>query len=392
MHAARIVQGFFKAHLDEMHAARRAVLAAVVVAAMSGQCVSLTRLGRAILGEGRLKSAIKRVDRLISHRRIEYEAQLAGRKLLGQLCSTRAPLIIAVDWSAVGPGGKFVELRAAVTRLGMGRAVTIYQRVYQLSELGKPKHERLLLDTLHAWIDARIEVTVVSDAGFRRPWFEHVHKLGWSWIGRIRQGVSVSRDAKLWLSAGLWFEHATSKAQRWSACYLTKKAAWACDMVLYRARRQARKLYRCPGHGSSSKAAKEARASAREPWLLAHSPKLSKYRADEIVAMYAQRMQIEEAFRDTKSAVYGMGLEIGRSRSQLRLHALLLIAAIAAFLLWHIGQLAEAEGLHRRFKATTRATRELSLITLAILLCSREHIPLTAPGQLVLEQRLGILA
>ena len=72
MHAARIVQGFFKAHLDEMHAARRAVLAAVVVAAMSGQCVSLTRLGRAILGEGRLKSAIKRVDRLISHRRIEY--------------------------------------------------------------------------------------------------------------------------------------------------------------------------------------------------------------------------------------------------------------------------------------------------------------------------------
>ncbi len=108
--------------------------------------------------------------------------------------------------------------------------------------------------------------------------------------------------------------------------------------------------------------------------------------------MYAQRMQIEEAFRDTKSAVYGMGLEIGRSRSQLRLHALLLIAAIAAFLLWHIGQLAEAEGLHRRFKATTRATRELSLITLAILLCSREHIPLTSPGQLVLEQRLGILA
>src|SRR6476620_2421094 len=161
-------------------------------------------------------------------------------------------------------------------------------------------------------------------------------------------------------------------------------------MVLYRARRHQRKSYRCPGHGSSSKAAKEARASAREPWLLAHSPKLSKYRANEIVAMYSQRMQIEESFRDTKSAVYGMGLEIGRSRSELRLHGLLLIAAIAAFLLWHIGQLAEAEGLHRRFKATTRVARELSLITLAILLCFREHIPLTAPAQLVLEKRLGL--
>ena len=103
-------------------------------------------------------------------------------------------------------------------------------------------------------------------------------------------------------------------------------------------------------------------------------------------------MQIEESFRDTKSAVYGMGLEIGRSRSELRLHALLLIAAIAAFLLWHIGQLAEAEGLHRRFKSTTRVARELSLITLAILLCSQAHIPLTAPAQLVLEHRLGIRA
>ena len=34
--------------------------------------------------------------------------------------------------------------------------------------------------------------------------------------------------------------------------------------------------------------------------------------------MYSRRMHIEECFRDTKSAVYGMGLEIGRSRSQLR--------------------------------------------------------------------------
>ena len=392
MHAAQIVQGFVNKHLDGIHAARRAVLAAVVIAAMSGQCVSLTRLARAILGQGRLKASIKRVDRLISHPCIEHEAQLVGQQLLAQLCSVGAPLVIAVDWSAVGPGGKFVELRAAVTRLGMGRALSIYQQVYKLSELGKAKHERLLLDTLHAWIDARSEVTVVTDAGFRRPWFEHVENLGWSWVGRIRQGVKVSRDAKHWVSAGQWFEHATSKASRWSACYLTKKQAWRCDMVLFRRRWQARKSYRCPGHGSSSKAAKEARASAREPWLLAHSPRLSKYRADEIVAMYSQRMQIEECFRDTKSAVYGMGLEIGRSRSELRLHALLLIAALAAFLLWHIGQLAEAEGLHRRFKATTRAARELSVITLAILLCSQAHIPLTAPAQLILEQRLGLRA
>jgi hypothetical protein len=146
------------------------------------------------------------------------------------------------------------------------------------------------------------------------------------------------------------------------------------------------------GHGSTHKAAKEARASAHEPLLLAHSPKLNTYRADEIVAMYAQRMQIEECFRDTKSVVRGMGFEIGRSTTELRLQALLMVAGLAAFLLWHIGQLGEAEGLHRRFKATTRVERELSLITLGILLCVQSDIPLSPPALRTLQQRLGMRA
>lgn len=66
-------------------------------------------------------------------------------------------------------------------------------------------------------------------------------------------------------------------------------------------------------------------------------------------------MQIEENFRDGKSLPFGMGAEIGRSRSAPRLQALLLIATLAAFVRWHRGQLAEAEGLHRRYKVTTRA-------------------------------------
>lgn len=392
MHAAGIVSGFIEAHLWAIHAARRRVLSAVVSAAMGGQCVSLTRLSRGVLGAGCLKSAIKRVDRLIGHPWIAQEAQIVGHKLLAVLCQVGLPLVIAVDWSAVSPGGKFVELRAAVTWLGMGRALTVYQQVYPLSKLGNAKAERLLLDSLHAWVGEGVQVTVVTDAGFRRPWFAQVERLGWSWIGRIRRGVNVSRDRVHWVSAAQWFEHATGSARRWSRCYLSKKAAWPCDMVLYRGRARGRKLYRCPGHGSTPKAAKEARASAHEPWLLAHSPKLSEYRPDEIVAMYARRVHIEECFRDTKSAVYGMGLEIGRSRSALRLHALLLIATLAAFLLWHIGQLGEAEGLHRRFKATTRAARELSVITLAMLLCVQPHIPLTVPARLALGQRLGIRA
>ena len=101
-------------------------------------------------------------------------------------------------------------------------------------------------------------------------------------------------------------------------------------------------------------------------------------------------MQIEENFRDSKSTPLGDGLELSQSRCPLRLHALLLIGTVAAFLLWHIGQLAEAEGLHRRFKSTTRRVREVSVITLAKLLWRLAVLPLTEFAIQSLHERLGV--
>lgn len=390
MHAQLIVQRFVDTHLSLMHAARRQLLCAAVAAAMAGHVLSLSRLARAVTGSGRLKAALKRIDRLMGCARIEQEVELAARALLRQLCRGGQALVIAVDWSAVAPAGEFVELRAAVTQPGMGRALSVYQRVYPLAKLGNARAERALLEALRAWIDAGIEVTIVTDAGFRRPWFAYIEALGWRWIGRVRRGVCIGEADTRAIKAAHWFARATGRATRWHDCTLTARYAWPCDLVLVRPRRVGRKHYARAGCGPTPKARAEARASAQEPWLLAHSRQLRFLRAEEIVALYAQRMQIEENFRDTKSLSSGMGLEFSRSRSARRLHALLLIHTLAAFLLWHIGQLAEAEGLHRRFKATTRTARELSLITLACLLCAMPQIPITCDALLALYQRLGL--
>jgi hypothetical protein len=389
-HARKIVQGFVHKHLSLIHAARRELLCAAVSAAMGGHLLSLSRLARALMAESTQRAALKRVDRLIGNRRIGGEARVVGAALLRVLCRGGQPLLIAVDWSAVCPGGAFVELRAAVTWLGMGRGLTIYQQVYPESKLGNGRAERALLDTLRGWIPEGIEVIMVTDAGFRRPWFTHVERLGWCWIGRVRAGVCLSRENTHWQKATAWFAKATGQACRWSDCWLTRAHRFACDMVLVRHRAVGGKRYGRAGHGSTPKARREAQASAKEPWLLAHSPRLRPYRAEQIVAMYAQRMQIEENFRDSKSTQLGMGLEVSQSRSAPRLHALLLIATLAAFLLWHIGQLAEAEGLHLRFKATTRVARELSIITLAKLLCALPRLPLTDTAIHVLDERLGL--
>ena len=394
MHAHVIVQRFIETQLTRIHAARRPALAAAVTALMQGHFLSLSRLARGLGGVAGLKAALKRIDRLIGHARIDAEAQWVAGAIAARLKAQGGPLVIAIDWSAVGPGGVFVELRASATVPGKGRGITIYQRVYPQSLLGNPKVERALLDALYGWIGQDIEVIVITDAGFRRAWFTEVERLGWGWIGRVRRGVHLGRataqDRWCFTSAGCWFKRANGKARREHDCRLTKKAGWPCDVVLVRRHRAKRKPYRCPGHGSTSKAMREAKASAREPWLLVHAYALRRYAPKQIVAFYASRMQIEENFRDNKSVVYGMGQDIGRSRSALRWQALLLIATLAAFLLWHIGQLAEAEGLHRRFKATTRVARELSLITLARLLCALPKLPLTDLAVHVLYQRLGV--
>lgn len=390
-HARRIVQNFIHQQLSLIHAARRELFCVAVTALMSGHFLSLSRLARALITLGTHKAALKRVERLIGNPRIAQEAQIIGAQLLRTLCRGGQPLVIAVDWSAVAPDGAFVELRAVVTRAGMGRGLTIYQQVYPEAKLGNGRAERVLLKTLRPWIPAHAQVIFVTDAGFRRPWFIQVERQGWLWIGRIRAGAHVSRDKAHWEQVTDWFAKATGKACRWSGCWLTRGYRYACDMVLVRQRINGGRHYGRAGHGSTPKARREARASAREPWLLAHSPKLRDYRADQIVAWFKLRMQIEENFRDSKSIPLGMGLAVSQSRTAPRLHALLLLSTLATFLLWHIGQLAEAEGLHLRFKATNRVARELSVITLARLLCSQQHpLPLSDTAIQMLRERLGI--
>ena len=373
-----------------MHGSRRRLLADVVSAVMRGHWVGLSRLGRALAQRITVKSAIKRVDRLIGSDRVALEAQQIGAALLGCVGRMSSTLVIAVDWSAASPGGAFVELRAAVTWPGAGRALPVYQQVYPMQQLGSPQAERALLQTLRRWVPAGIGVTVLTDAGFRRPWFIEVEKLGWTWIGRIRQGVSLSSDRCHWLPVSGWFAQARPQARRIPGCWLTRKTPLPCAVVLARRPRRGRQQWGAQGQPCSTKAAREARLREREPWLLAHSPELCSHRADEIVAFYARRMQIEESFRDSKSPIFGMGFRIGRSRSAQRLQALLLIATLSAFMLWHIGQLAEAEGLHRHFRLTTRVQREISFLTLATLICAGAGPPLTPTAIQALNRRLKL--
>lgn len=392
MHAEKILRRFVATQMQGIHASRRGCLIDAVCAVTRGSPLRLSGIARGMTGSGTRKAALKRVDRLLGNARIEAENACASQAIVNQLCAVSRELVIAVDWSSVAPGGGYMQLRASATVPGMGRAITITQRVCPRVKQQLQRAEKELLQWLKASIAPTVRVILISDAGFRRPWFSAISALEWSWIGRIRANnkLRLAQDPN-WYTPAQCFKRASHKPRRWEDCELTRAFALACDIVIHRRPRQKRSRRELPSRLRYRKAVQEARVSHKEPWLLACSLDLRDFRPDEIIAFYARRMQIEETFRDTKSATFALGMQTARSRTPRRLLGLLMLAMLATFFLWHLGQLAEAEGLHRRYRATTRCTREISLISLGLLLCKEPRLRLTAYGIRTLLARLGVL-
>lgn len=102
--------------------------------------------------------------------------------------------------------------------------------------------------------------------------------------------------------------------------------------MLVRKRSLGRKALTRRGERARSRKNLKAEQSAREPWLLATS--LTSFNSQQIVALYAKRMQIEESFRDLKCDRHGCAFCYSLTRSGKRLAVLLLLHALATFVAW----------------------------------------------------------
>jgi len=102
--------------------------------------------------------------------------------------------------------------------------------------------------------------------------------------------------------------------------------------------------------------------------LLVAGIQLANLSAKKLGRLYRQRMQIEENFRDVKSQHFGEVLECSRSRGVGRFTVLVLIASLAAFVLWLLGTVAERGGLERWLHPGNGKRRVYSRLFLARLL------------------------
>jgi Transposase DDE domain len=201
---------------------------------------------------------------------------------------------------------------------------------------------------LKARLPAACRPVVLSDAGFRTPWFKQVEALGWDWVGRIRNRHDVQlAGATGWRSCKSLYSQATPTPKTLGRACVTRANPIVCQLVLYKAKPKGRVHLSRLGQRVRSAHSRKHEQAQREPWLLGTSLAQGFKLAEKVVKLYALRMQIEKAFRDLKSTRFGLSLELHRTYQVERLQVLLLIAALALWVAWILGKATKLSGQHR---------------------------------------------
>ena len=358
MHAQKLSHKILDDACSWMHQSRRRALNELVLAAIGGRRLSVTGLGRAIDSDAQEKHCIKRADRLIGNEHLYREFPEVYASLTRIIIGNAKRPVILVDWSDLDPYKKHYLLRASVAV--DGRSLSLYEEVHGLCHKEKPATHRAFLNKLKRMLPDGCRPTVVTDAGFRTPWFKLVEEMGWDWVGRLRNRHLVrAGEDEAWFRSKDLYENATLTPKYLGLMQLTRRSPVQCHFVLYKGKPKGRCKITCNGERARSRYSEKCAQRGREPWLLVTSLPATSKVAKKVVEIYSARMQIEESFRDIKSIRFGIGFELNLTRSNKRLQVLLLIAMIATFVLWLLGMAARRSEQHLQYQANTVKDRHV---------------------------------
>jgi hypothetical protein len=359
MNALTILNNTLSHVTPNMHKVRYQALHACVASLLGGASASVTGIGRGIRSPAYEKHCIKRADRLVSNRHLFAELPYiytAMAYLFGSMSSTP---VVLVDWSDLDEYKRHFLLRASVVL--SGRSITLYQEVHPLKTKEKPAVHRRFLIQLKAMLGEACQPIIVTDAGFKTPWFREVLALGWHFVGRTRRPNFYCVTDDTWQCITQLYKQATPKPKSYEG-QINRSQPLACRLVIYKEPSKGRHRMNRSGQPKRCKASIIPAKRATDPWLISTSLPYCSTLAKRTVKIYHTRMQIEEGFRDMKSRQYGLGFEHNRTIEIKRLTILILLATLASLVLILLGLTLQLAKLSGRYQAnTTKTKRVLSL-------------------------------
>ena len=337
-----------------MHKVRRASLSAMLTSLISGASLSVTWLGRNIDSRTTEKHQIKRSMRLCSNPHLHGEIMAIYSALALRVIGNQPQPIILVDWSDLDPRKQHFLLRASVAV--EGRSLTILESVHTLAERDKPRIHKKFMTKLKQILPSSCCPIIVTDAGFRVPWFKLVTSLGWDYVGRVRNNTFCQNETDLdWHAVKDLYAKASTTPKSLGKYQMSRATPMHCQMVVYKQKSKGRKDL--VATGDKARANSKSRSNAareNEPWLLATSlSATSSQFAKKIVKIYRSRMQIEESFRDLKT---GLNFNKSNTRQQKPLAVLLLLALLGQYVLYLLGMAVTLTDQHRRYQANSLKT------------------------------------
>ena len=357
MRAQTILNTFLNDVTPSMHKVRRASLCAVLSSVLSGSQLSITAIGRNIDSKTSEKHQIKRSMRLVSNPHLYHEIGAIYSALAIRLIGQQTHPVILVDWSDLDPRKQHFLLRASVAI--DGRSLTLLEQIYTVAEKDKPTIHKQFMERLKAMLPVDIKPIIVSDAGFRVPWFELITSLGWDYVGRVRNKTMCKQhEEDDWFLTRELYQQATTREKYLGQYRMRRKNSFITHLVVYKQISKGRKKLTATGERSRASSNSRSNASReQEPWLLATSLTCNKIRdTKKIVKLYRTRMQIEESFRDLKT---GLNFNVSKTRKLNYLCVLLLIAMLAQYVLVLLGMVMTLTKSHLGYQANSIKTRSV---------------------------------
>jgi DDE family transposase len=287
-------------------------LADLTAAALSVGRASLAALGRGLAGPRDAKHRIKRAWRFCANDRVLVSDAMRGP--VERLCKRRKkPLLVALDWTEAR---SFHTLMAAAVL--KGRAVPLLWASYPEWQLHKSQNnlEEGLLRLLRSLVPERVPVILLADRGFGR-----------TELARTCQGLGLRYLIRV--KPDVWVEHPSFRG---------KLPDYPVHKGVRRLLRGVRYRKGDPvTHNVVVRWKPGLPAKRDECWFLVTDLCQTALRLTDA---YGQRMTVEELFRDGKSWRYGYGLRGTQVKKAGRFDRLLLVVALAYWLLVGVGLVA----------------------------------------------------